>query len=54
MKWTLINTFLDKPSPRSYHSSEIFEKFLIIFGGEYLGDLNDLYVLDLSNGKWYK
>ena len=48
-KWEKINFDVNCPSPqpRTYHSSNLIGKYLIVFGG-YCGiDLNDLWIFDM-------
>ena len=48
-KWSQINANGDRPAARTYHSANLIEDYLIIFGGENMGDLNDLNILNLRN-----
>lgn len=45
---------MENPQPwqRSYHCSEIIGHFLIVTGGEFFHDLDDLWLYDLKQNKW--
>ena len=40
------------PWERTYHSAEVVGKYLVIFGGEVLTDLDDLWVFDFQSQEW--
>ncbi|KMZ67606.1 Acyl-CoA Binding Protein [Zostera marina] len=56
MTWDEIDTIGVPPSPRSDHSSAIYnERYLFIFGGgSHSTCFNDLHILDMNNMKWSK
>lgn len=52
--WKKLVSNADEPRPwnRSYHCSEIIENYLVVFGGEFFHDLDDLWLFDLENCVW--
>jgi len=54
--WKEVNYFPEdiRLSPRSEHSSVIYNNELVVFGGrdQWLKELNDVVILNLSNMKW--
>jgi len=37
---------------RTYHSAELLSQYLVVFGGEGVGDLGDLWIFNTSTFKW--
>lgn len=56
MTWDEIDTVGVPPSPRSDHSSAVYnERYLLIFGGgSHSTCFNDLHILDMDNMEWSK
>ena len=52
--WKQMEYIADEPIPwqRSYHCSEIFEKYLVVFGGEFFHDFDDLWLYNMETGSW--
>jgi N-acetylneuraminic acid mutarotase len=52
--WTEINPNGFVPMERSGHSSDVFDNYMIIFGGIYeiTKELNDFYLYDFKTNKW--
>lgn len=48
-EWSLIEPVSNDKGPweRTYHSSEILYPYLIVFGGEGVSDLDDLWLFNL-------
>ena len=42
------------PSPRSGHSSTLYQGYICVFGGifEVTKELNDLHLFDIENNRW--
>lgn len=52
-EWSRLMTEGSDPGRRSYHSANIVNNYMVIFGGESHSNLtNDLYVLCLISNKW--
>jgi len=43
-----VKTFGIPPRPRTYHTANIIDSFMVIIGGETDLDTNDIYYLDLN------
>lgn len=43
------------PQPRTYHASCLVGRFMVVIGGESNNtDMQDLWVLDVEDGRWYQ
>jgi hypothetical protein len=44
----------EAPLPRSGHASQIYNDFMIVYGGIYevTKELNDMHVFDIKNERW--
>lgn len=53
-EWHQIQVTGEEPLPRSGHASQIYNDFMIIYGGIYevTKELNDMHVFDLKNERW--
>jgi N-acetylneuraminic acid mutarotase len=53
-EWSKIEVPGEEPLPRSGHASQIYNDFMIIYGGIYevTKELNDMHVFDLKNERW--
>lgn len=53
-KWVEIEADGDTPYERSGHSSDVYEDFLVVFGGiwDVTKELNDLHIYSFSQNKW--
>lgn len=53
-KWVEIVADGDIPYERSGHSSDVYEDFLVIFGGiwDVTKELNDLHLYSFQQNKW--
>lgn len=53
-EWTELEPKTDQPAPweRTYHSSSLMYPYLVVFGGEGIADLDDLWVFDLRTHLW--
>ncbi|CAI2378495.1 unnamed protein product [Moneuplotes crassus] len=49
-----VHTFGKPPLPRTYHTANIIESYMIVIGGEAEFDMNDVHLLDLENNCWVK
>ncbi len=54
--WTERTVPEGEPCPweRTYHTSELMYPYLVVHGGEGIADLDDLWLCDLENIKWYE
>jgi len=52
--WKQMDYMQGEPIPwqRSYHCSEIFGKYLVIFGGEFFHDFDDLWIFNMETSRW--
>ena len=49
----LFNDLANKiPEERTYHSAEFVYPYLVVFGGEALVDLDDLWVFNFETEEW--
>ena len=55
-KWTQLNPEGDIPYPRSGHSCDIYDDWLVLFGGiwDVTKELNDLWFYSISKNVWLK
>lgn len=53
-KCTLVFNSENQPAPweRTYHSSQLLYPYLIVYGGQGVADLDDLWVCHLETMKW--
>lgn len=52
-RWSKCDSLNERPAARTYHTAEILNQFLLIFGGENQGEMQDLVVFDLEKKLWY-
>ena len=52
--WSEVQPRPDETGPweRTYHTAELFYPHLVVFGGEGVGDLDDLWVFNLEDYSW--
>lgn len=53
-RWVEVDAEGDPPIERSGHSSDVYDDFLVIFGGiwDVTKELNDLHVYSFSQNRW--
>ena len=53
-KWAEIEAEGDMPFERSGHSSDVFDEYLVIFGGiwDVTKELNDLHIYSFTRNQW--
>jgi hypothetical protein len=53
-RWTEIKMAEGEIAPcaRSYHSAEIVENNLVVFGGEFIEDLDDTLIFNFNTNSW--
>ena len=52
--WSEILPKVDESAPweRTYHTAEMFYPYLVVFGGEGVSDLDDLWICNLEDNTW--
>ena len=53
-EWSEVELGSDSKAPweRTYHTAEYRSGYLVVFGGEGIGDIDDLWIFDFKNSSW--
>lgn len=53
-EWIEINPKTSDPAPweRTYHTAELFYPYLVVYGGEGVSDLDDLWIFNFISMDW--